>query len=182
MDIQYHVETAWQLFLSNIKSLVILTLVLAGASILSLGILVPVCFAGYTDSLYRLMKTGREPKAQDIFLQMRLFIPLLIFSLVILVITGIGFTLIVIPGFIFAAIVGYTCLYMVPVMVDLEYGLVDAVKKSIAMVTQSQVTEHVIVFIIFYALTTVGGSSFFGFLLLQPFATLFLLSVYDKNK
>lgn len=182
MDIKFHIETAWKLCINNIIPLVILTLVLCAVSVVSLGILAPVCFAGYFHALNQLMRSNREPKAQDIFSQMRLFFPLFVFGLVVCILAIIGFTLFVIPGIIFTVIVAYTCLYMIPIMVDLEYGLMDAVKKSYAMVTKDRVVDHIIVCIIFSALTTIGGSSFIGFLFLQPFATLFLLSAYEQNK
>ena len=181
MDIKDHILAAWRIGLDHFIPLVILTLVLSAVSILSIGILAPVAFAGYTSSLLLLMKQNREPKAQDVFSQLRLFFPLLIFTLVILLISAIGFTLIVIPGIVFAIIVGYTCLYMMPLMVDRQFGLIDAVKKSTAIVTTRPVADHVVVFLIFYVLTTIGGSSFIGFLVLQPFATLFLLSVYQQT-
>ncbi|MCK5164744.1 MAG: hypothetical protein KAQ72_13550 [Desulfobacula sp.] len=182
MDIKYHFETAWKHCIGNIVPLIILTLVVAAVSIVSIGILAPVAFAGYTHSLFQLLKTNREPKAQDVFSQLKLFLPLFIFGLVIFIIAIIGFTLFVIPGILFTIIIGYTCLYMIPIMVDKKYGLMDAIKKSISIVTSSHVTDHIIVFVIFCALTTIGGSSFIGFLFLQPFATLFLLSVYEKIK
>ena len=182
MDMKYHIETAWKHCIGNIVSLIVLTLVVAAVSIVSLGILAPVAFAGYTHSLFQLLKNNREPKAQDVFSQLKLFLPLFIFGLIVFIITLIGFTLFVLPGILFSIIIGYTCLYMIPIMVDKEFGLLDAVKKSISMVTGSHLTDHIIVFIIFYALTIVGGSSFIGFLFLQPFATLFLLSVYEKIK
>lgn len=182
MDVKYHIETAWHHCIGNAVSLIILTLVFAAAGILSFGILVPVAFAGYTHSLFRLLNTGREPKAQDIFSRLNLFVPLFLFGLIVILITIIGFTLFVLPGIVFTLIIGYTCLYMIPVMVDKKFGLLDAVKKSISIVTNSHFKDHVIVFFIFYALTTIGGSSFIGFLFLQPFATLFLLSVYEDIK
>ncbi|WP_299981104.1 hypothetical protein [Desulfobacula sp.] len=182
MNMKYHIETAWENCINNIVSLIILTLVAAAVSIVSIGILAPVAFAGYTHSLFQLLKHNREPKAQDIFSQLRLFLPLFIFGLVVFIITVIGFTLFVIPGILFTIIMGYTCLYMIPIMVDKQYGLLDAIKKSISMVTSSHLSDHIIVFIIFAALTTIGGSSFVGFLFLQPFATLFLLSVYETIK
>lgn len=182
MDVKYHVETAWTHCINNILSLIILTLVLAAVSIFSIGILAPVAFAGYTHSLYQLLKYNREPKAQDIFSQLGLFLPLFIFGLIVFIVTMVGFTLFIIPGILFTLIIGYTCLYMIPIMVDKQYGLVDAVKESTAMVTSAPFADHVIVFIIFFALTAIGGSSFIGFLLLQPFATLFLLSAYEKLK
>ena len=180
MNIKYHIETAWKLCIDNIVSLIILTLVVAAVSVISIGILAPVAFAGYTHCLFLLLKKNREPKAQDVFSQLKLFLPLFIFGLVSFIITIIGFTLFVIPGILFTIIISYTCLYMIPVMVDYKFGLIDSIKKSISLVTGSHVTEHIIVFIIFSALTTIGGSSFIGFLFLQPFATLFILSVYEE--
>ena len=181
MDIKYHIETAWKHCIENVVPLIILTLVLAAVSIFSVGILAPVAFAGYTHSLFQLLKNNREPKAQDIFSQLSLFLPLFLFTLAVFIIAVIGFTLFIIPGIIFITIIGYTCLYMIPIMVDKKSGIIDAVKESIAIVSHPPVTDHIIVFIIFAALTTVGGWSFIGFLFLQPFATLFLLSVYIKT-
>lgn len=182
MDIKYHMETAWKHCINNVVSLIITTLAVAGVSILTLGIMAPVALAGYTDSLYKLIKYNREPQPADVFSQLKLFLPLFTFGLLVFIITMTGFTLFIIPGFLFIILIGYTCLYMIPVMVDYKFGLIDSIKKSISLVTRSHVTEHIIVFIIFSALTTIGGSSFIGFLFLQPFATLFALSVYDEIK
>ncbi len=182
MNIKYHIETAWKLCINNIVPLIILTLVVAAVSIVSIGILAPVAMAGYTHSLFQLLKNNREPRAQDVFSQLKLFLPLFIFGLIVFIITIIGFTLFVIPGILFTSIIGYTCLYMIPIMVDKQYGLLDSIRASITMVTRPHLADHIIVFIVFGALTTVGGSSFIGFLFLQPFATLFMLSVYEEIK
>lgn len=182
MNMKYHIETAWRYCINNIISLIILTLVTAVVSIISIGILAPVAFAGYTHSLFQLLKYNREPKAQDVFSQLRLFLPLFIFGLVVFIIILIGFTLFLVPGILFSLIISYTCLYIIPIMVDKQYGLLDAIKKSISMITSAHLSDHIIVFIIFMALTAAGGSSFIGFLFLQPFATLFLLSVYETIK
>ncbi len=56
MDIKYHIETAWKHCIENVVPLIILTLVLAAVSIFSVGILAPVAFAGYTHSLFQLLK------------------------------------------------------------------------------------------------------------------------------
>ena len=56
MDIKYHIETAWKHCIENVVPLIILTLVLAAVSIFSIGILAPVAFAGYTHSLFQLLK------------------------------------------------------------------------------------------------------------------------------
>ncbi len=181
MDMKYHIETAWHHCIENILPLILLTLVVAAVSFFSIGILAPVAFAGYTHSLFQLLRYNREPKAQDVFSQLGLFFPLLLLGLIVITITFIGFTLFVIPGIIFSVIIGYIGLYMLPIMVDKKYGLMDSIKKSISIVTNSHMTDHIVVFIIFSALTAIGGSSFIGFLFLQPFATLFLLSVYEQT-
>ncbi len=182
MNMKYHFETAWKHCMGNIVPLLILTLVLAAVSIVSIGILAPVAFAGYTHSLFQLLKYNREPKAQDIFSQLTLFLPLFILTLIIIVISIIGFTLLIVPGILFLITVGYLSLYMFPILIDKQFGLIDSIKKSIAMVTTAPITDHLVVFVIFYALSLVGESSFIGFIALQPFATLFLLSVYEKVK
>jgi hypothetical protein len=180
MDIKHHLETAWEYSINNVVPLVILTLVFAAVSVCSLGILFPAAFAGYTNSLFQLLNNNREPKAQDIFSQLNLFLPLFIFGIAVFIIVLIGFSLLIIPGILISTAISYLCLYMIPIMVDQQYGLIDAVKKSSSMVTSSPIADHIIIFIIFLAFTTIGGSSFIGFLFLQPFATLFLLSVYKK--
>lgn len=182
MDIKNHIMAAWKTGLDHFTPLVISTLVLSAVCVISIGVLAPVAFAGYAWSLHLLLIQKREPRAQDIFSQLQLFFPLFGFSIVIFIIAAIGFTLFILPGIVFTAIVGYTCLYMMPLMVDKKFGLIDAIKKSTAMVTTRPITDHVVVFLIFYALTTIGGGSLIGFLLLQPFATLFLLSVYETSK
>lgn len=181
MDIKYHLETAWQLCIANIISLVIITLVFGAVSFISLGILAPVAFAGYLHSILFLLRHDKEPSAQDIFSQMSLFLPLLVFSACVFIIALIGTTIFILPGVLFTLIVGYLCLYMVPVMVDKKFGLIDAIKKSIAMVTRTRSIDHIIVFSIFSALTSIGGGSIIGFLFLQPFATIFLLSAYEDT-
>jgi hypothetical protein len=75
MDFKRHIETAWNLTLRHIVALILITLVLLAVSVFSLGILAPVAFAGYTQSLLLLIRNGREPNARDLFSHMKLFLP-----------------------------------------------------------------------------------------------------------
>lgn len=180
MDIKYHIETAWNLTLGHIISLVILTLVTAAVSFISLGILAPVAFAGYMHAMLLLLREGRDPRPQDVFSQMKLFLPLFGFGLVVLIITLIGLTLLILPGVLFGFAISFFSLYMIPLMTDRGNGIVDAFKKSFFTVTRENVIDHIIVFIIFIGISAIGSSFFIGSLFLQPLATLFLMSVYDK--
>jgi hypothetical protein len=46
---------------------------------------------------------------------------------------------------------------------------------------QGELVDHIVVVIIFMAITMIGGTIFIGILFTQPLATLFLLSTYDEK-
>ncbi len=181
MNFKRHIESAWNLTLGNIVSLILITLVLVAVSALSLGILAPVTSAGYTYSLLQLIRNGREPKVQDLFSQMNLFLPLLGFGIAIFLASCIGFMLLFLPGLLIVAAVTFCCIYVIPLMTDKKMGLVDAIKESYAMGKRGAIVDHVIVVIIFMAITMIGGMVFIGVLFTQPLATLFLLSTYEEK-
>jgi membrane-anchored glycerophosphoryl diester phosphodiesterase (GDPDase) len=181
MDFKHHIEAAWNLTLGNVVSLILMTLVMVAVSSLTLGILAPVTMAGYTQSLLQLVRNGREPKVQDLFSHMNLFLPLLGFGIAVFVATSIGFMLLFLPGLIIVVAITFCCIYMMPLMTDKNMGLVDAVKESYAMSRRGELIDHVVVVIIFIAITMIGGTVFIGVLFTQPLATLFLLSTYEQK-
>jgi hypothetical protein len=181
MDFKRHIETAWNLTLGNVVSLILTTLVMVAVSSLTLGILAPVTMAGYTQSLLQLIRSGREPKVQDLFSHMNLFLPLLGFGLAVFIATSIGFMLLFLPGIIIVLAVTFCCIYMLPLMTDKNMGIVDALKESYAMGRRGELVDHVVVVIIFMAITMIGGTVFIGVLFTQPLATLFLLSTYEEK-
>lgn len=181
MDFKRHIETAWNLTIKNIVVLIIMTLVLVAVSTLTLGIMAPVASAGYTQSLLRLIRNGREPRVQDLFAYMNLFLPLLGFGLAVFLAASIGFMLLFLPGIIVIVAVTFCCIYMLPLMTDKNMGIVDAIKQSYAMSRQGEIVDHVVVVIIFMAITMIGSTVFIGVLFTQPLATLFLLSTYEER-
>jgi membrane-anchored glycerophosphoryl diester phosphodiesterase (GDPDase) len=181
MDFKHHIETAWNLTLKNLVALILITLVMVGVSTFSLGILAPVTFAGYTQSLLLLVRQGREPNVRDLFSRMKLFLPLLGFGIAVFVAVSIGFMLLLIPGLIIVLAITFCCIYMIPLMTDRGLGLVAAIKESCAMARRGDLLDHVVVVVIFLVISMIGGSVFIGTLLTQPLATLFLLSVYEEK-
>ena len=178
MDFKYHLESAWKMTLQYIASLIFMTLAMIAISIITLGILAPVTMAGYMQSILLLVRERREPKVQDIFSQMRLFLPLLCFGIVVFIITMIGLMLLFLPGVLFLLAVSFCCLYMLPLMTDRNLGLIDAVKQSYLIVKES-IVDHIVVFILFIGISAIGSSLFIASLFTQPLATIFLLSVYE---
>lgn len=181
MDFKKHLENAWNLMLKNLVPLILMTLVMTALSVVTFGILASVMLAGYYQAILLMLRNGRTPTIQDLFSEMRLFLPLLVFSIVVFFAMMIGFMLFVIPGIAVVCLLAFGCLYMLPLMTDQKMGLVDAVKKSWQMATQGNVADHVVVVILYIGLMAIGGSVFIGFLVTQPFATIFILSVFEER-
>lgn len=181
MDFQKHLETAWRLTIKYIVPLILMTLVMYFVGILTLGILAPVLLAGYMHSILLLVRDGREPKMQDVFSRMHLFLPLLAFGLAVFLGSTIGFLLLVLPGVVFLLAVTFFCIYMLPLMTDKKMGLIDAIKKSASMSLQEPIAENIVVVLLYAGICFIGNSFFIGSLFTQPFATIFLLSVYEEK-
>jgi hypothetical protein len=182
LDFKQLIEKTFNLTLQNVVALALLTLLLVAISTLSLGLLAPVASAGYMHALILMVRDGREPRMQDIFSQMRLFLPLLGFGILAAVVIFIGYALLVLPGILLAVGITYTCLYMLPLMTDKNMPLVDAVKESYRMTTTGSLSDNIIAAVLFIGVVTLGGSTLIGTLITQPFATVFLAVVYEEKK
>lgn len=181
MNFKKHLETAWNLMLKHIVSLIILTVAMFGVDIVTLGVLAPVTIAGYMQSILLMVRENREPAVQDLFSQMKLFFPLFGFGLITVIATTVGFLLLFIPGIIMIFIITFICTYMIPLMTDQGLSLFDAVRKSYAMTVKENATEHLAVVVLYLCMLAIGGSFFIGALLATPFAFIFLLSIYNEK-
>ena len=112
MDFKHHIEFAWNKTWEHIVPLLLMTLVLLVASVLTLGILAPVAMAGYMHSILRMVREGREPKVQDILSQMHLWLHLLGFAVVAAIAVMVAFMLFILPGFVVLFGIFFCCLYM----------------------------------------------------------------------
>jgi len=180
MDFKAHFERTWKITLEFIAPLILMTVVMALACLVTLGILTPVLMAGYFQSILLMMRERRTPKIQDLFSQMSLFFPLLGFGIAVLFAMFIGFIFLVLPGILIALAASYLCLYMLPLMTDKGLTLTEAVKESYRMTTRGKVGDQVVVFILFIGISALGGSVFIAWLFTQPLASVFLMSVYDE--
>ena len=178
MDFRKHLEVAWNTTLRHIALLILMTVVSLVVSALTAGILFPVVMAGFTHSIIRLMRDGREPRIEDLFSQMGLFLPLCGFSIVVFIAVVVGFFLLVLPGLAVVFAVTFGCLYLLPLMTDRKLNLVDAVKTSWKMAFDDSIADHIVAVILFMGLLSIGTSVFVGIVLTQPFAFVFLISVY----
>lgn len=178
MDFRKHLETAWQLMLKHLVPLIIMTLVMSAVSLITFFILSPVMMAGYVQSILRLIREGREPTVQDLFSHMNLFVPLTVFSVIVVIAVMIGLMLLYLPGIAIMCGTTFACLYMLPLMTDRKMGIIDAVKTSWQLATQGNVADHLVVVVLYIGLMAIGSSVFIGTIFTQPFATLFVISVF----
>ena len=178
MDFKSHLEVAWHQTLKYLAPLILMTLVMVIVSMATLGILALVMMAGYIHAILQMIRNGRQPQIQDLFSTMNLFLPLLAFSIVAAVAIIIGMKMFVLPGLAVICALAFGCLYMVPLMVDRHMGLVDAIKTSWQLAVKDNPADQIVVAILFLGFIAIGSSVFIGTLLTQPFAMVFLMSVY----
>lgn len=178
MNIKAHLEAAWQNTLKYIGPVILLTLAQVVVSVCSLGIMAPVTFAGYLQSLLRAVREGRSPELGDLFSEMALFLPLFAFFLLAAIASMIGFLLLVLPGFAVVALLTFSTMYMLPLMIDRRLGLIEAIRQSWQMATRPPLTDQIVVALIYIVIISIGGTVPCGFLVTQPLAMFLLLSVY----
>lgn len=179
MDYKGLLEKTWKIFTDFLPAMLINTVGLIGIAVITMGILAPVATAGYTQSLLLAVRDNRKPEIGDLFSQMRLFLPLLGFGILVFIALMVGFTMLVLPGIIMVLALAFFCLYMLPLMTDQEMGLIDAIKESSRMAMEDPIAEHFVVVALFMGITAVGQSFVIGTLFTQPFATIFILLVYE---
>ena len=182
MDFQYHFETSWRTFTSFLPAILLTTVVLIAGSILSLGFLAPVLTAGYMQSLLEALRDGRKPVIGDLFSTMHLFFPLLGFGLLIVLLIFVGFAFLVLPGLLLIVAISFFCMYMLPLMTDQDYRLFEAVQESSRMALDKPMGEHIAVVAVYLVLSSLGSSTGLGSLFTTPFATLFVVSVYEAKR
>ena len=181
MDFKKHFEIAWQNTLKFIGPVLLLTLVQVIVVLFSLGILAPVTTAGYMHSLLRALREDRPPEIRDLFSHMALFLPLFGFFVLVMIVTGIGFMFLVLPGMAVALFIIFATLYMIPLMIDKDRGIMDALKESWEMAVREPISDQIVISIAYLVIMSIGGSVPFAILIAQPFAMFLLLSVYEER-
>ncbi len=181
MDFKKLIVQSWNHTLNFIGPVLLMTLVQLVVIIVSLGILAPVTTAGYVQSLLLAVREGRQPQIGDLFSEMRLFLPLFLFFLLVTAVALIGFTLLVLPGFVVIAVVAFAAFYLLPLMTDQKLGLFDALRMSWDQAVKPPLTDHLVVAILYVVIMSLGSSLPFAFLLTQPMATFLMVGAYQAR-
>ncbi len=181
MDFKNLIEESWSSTTRFIGPVLLLTIVMIVLCMVSLGILTPVLTAGYMQSLLLAMRDKRQPEVGDLFSQMRLFLPLFFFSILVIAAIVIGFVLLILPGIAVIIFVSFAAFYLLPLMTDRGYGLVDGLKESWRLATKAPISDHLVTTVIYMVIMSLGGAVPFAFLVAQPLATSFLVAAYERR-
>lgn len=181
MDLKKHLETGWNTTLKFIGPVLLITFVQILVSVCSLLILAPVTTAGYFQSLLLAQREGRVPEVKDLFSQMSLFVPLLIFGILAFIALALGYLLLILPGIALSIFLVFSCLYLLPLMTDQNLDIVEALKESWDMAVKDPIADHIIIVLVYIAILSIGGSLPFVILLAQPLGTFILLSFYEDR-
>ncbi len=182
MDFKEHFERSWKIFTAFLAPILINTVMAAGVSIITLGIMAPVVSAGYMQSLLLALRDNRKPEIRDLFAHMNLFFPLLGFGIVFLLAAALGFAMLVLPGIAVILAAVFFLIYMLPLMTDQQMGLLEAVKESARMSLEEPISEHLAVVAVYVVLGSIGNSTGIGALFTQPYSCLFVLSTYEQKR
>ena len=182
MDFKQHFERSWQVLTAFLAPVLLNTLVVAGVSIITLGVMAPVVSAGYMQSLLLALRTNRRPEVRDLFAHLNLFFPLLGFGILFFLAAGLGFALLVLPGMAVVLAAVFFLIYMLPLMTDQQLGLFAAIKESARMAMEEPISEHLAVVAIYIVLAAIGNSTGIGALFTQPYSCLIVLSAYEEKR
>ncbi|MBI4041934.1 MAG: hypothetical protein HY391_00495 [Deltaproteobacteria bacterium] len=137
LRIEKYVSEGWRAFRTHFLTFFLAGIIAMVLSALSLGILGGVLFAGYAMMFVRFFRDQKTPEIEHLFQYFSRFVPLFLASLIYfaaaLLSTSFRVTpflgILVIPGiFVFAL-----ALYIIPLMIDRNLSLRDAIRQSVEM-------------------------------------------------
>jgi uncharacterized membrane protein len=179
MDIGKCVSDSWN---ATAKYPIPLVLGWLGATILgavSLGILAAPTMAGVM-VMYLRARRGETPEFNQIFSFLNKTLPLLVATIVLVLLVGLGLVCLVIPGLVFIA----WWMHVLLLMADGGLGLGEAMRESRRSVTAGGVGIHILFLAILCVLMAAGSAlAGVGVLLTGPLTTGAIAMAYaDRSK
>jgi hypothetical protein len=151
LDIGSIFKNGWRRFVDDIGPLLLGTLIAAGLTIVSLGILAGPLLAGLYSMVIRRVRDGRRAEVGDVFSGFGRFWSYFAAALVLFVLIGLA-SLTIIGGILLATI----WLYVFPLMVDRGMGLGEAMSESFRIVREAGFWEHLALVIVFAIIAVVA--------------------------
>jgi hypothetical protein len=175
MDIGKVFERGWKLFVKDVAPYVIGALILAALSVVTIGILYGPLSAGLYVMAVRRVRQNRTAEIGDVFWGLSHFWRFFGAALLLLILIGIGFVFLIIPGLLLATI----WIYVFPVMVDRDMGVFDAMAESRRLVRENGFGQHFVMMLLLIALSIAGSiAGGLGHLLTLPLSFTIITAMY----
>lgn len=168
MDYENVFRRSWDAFKDNIAAYIVGTLITIIGSIFIITA-APLWY-GLTYMTVKGMR-GEKVEINDVFEGFNNFIKSWVYLLAYLIIVGIGYMFLVLPGIVLSILL----IYSFPLLVIRGYGVMDAIKESIDICKQNFV-DTLVLTIIVVIISTIGGISYIGTLVTLPFIMLALVA------
>ncbi len=144
-------------------------------SVVTLGILYGPLSAGLYVMAVRRVRQNRTAEIGDVFWGLSHFWRFFGAALLLLILIGIGFVFLIIPGLLLATI----WIYTFPVMVDRDMGVFDAMAESRRLVRENGFGQHLVMVLLLIALSIAGSvAGGLGHLLTLPLTFTIITAMY----
>ncbi|NOQ48381.1 MAG: glycerophosphodiester phosphodiesterase [Methanococcoides sp.] len=168
MDYEDIFSKSWNAFKDNVAAFIVATIIVVFGSIFIVTI-APL-FYGLTYMAVKGLR-GEKVEINDVFEGFNRFVKSWVLLLVSVILIGIGYMLLILPGLILSILL----IYSFPLLVIKDYGAMDAIKESIDISKQNFV-DSLVLFIIVAIISTIGGITYLGSLVTIPIITLALVA------
>jgi hypothetical protein len=175
MDIGKAFERGWKLFVKDVAPYVVGALILAALTVVTVGILYGPLSAGLYVMAVRRVRQNRTAEISDVFWGLGHFWRYFGAALLLLILIGIGFVFVIIPGLLLATM----WIYVFPVMVDRDMGVFDAMAESRRLVRENGFGQHFVMVLLLIALSVAGSiAGGLGHLLTLPLTFTIVTAMY----
>ena len=175
MDIGKAFERGWKLFVKDVAPYVVGALLLGISHVVTIGILYGPLSAGLYVMAIRRVRQNRTAEIGDVFWGLTHFWRFFGAALLLLILIGIGFVFLIIPGLLLATM----WIYTFPVMVDRDMGVFDAMAESRRLVRENGFGQHLVMILLLIALSIAGSvAGGLGHLLTLPLTFTIVTAMY----
>ncbi|MCD4806289.1 MAG: glycerophosphoryl diester phosphodiesterase membrane domain-containing protein [Methanococcoides sp.] len=172
MDYEDIFSRSWNAFKGNVAAFIVATIIVVFGSIFIVTI-APL-FYGLTYMAVKGLR-GEKVEINDVFEGFNRFVKSWVLLLVSVILIGIGYMLLILPGIILSILL----IYSFPLLVIKDYGAMDAIKESIDISKQNFV-DSLVLFIIVAIISTIGGVTYLGTFVTTPIITLALVAAAES--
>ncbi|MCD4801264.1 MAG: glycerophosphoryl diester phosphodiesterase membrane domain-containing protein [Methanococcoides sp.] len=172
MDYEDIFSRSWNAFKGNVAAFIVATIIVVFGSIFIVTI-APL-FYGLTYMAVKGLR-GEKVEINDVFEGFNRFVKSWVLLLVSVILIGIGYMLLILPGLILSILL----IYSFPLLVIKDYGAMDAIKESIDISKQNFV-DSLVLFIIVAIISTIGGITYLGTFVTTPIITLALVAAAES--